>query len=143
MLGGTLEGLDGEAALLDEQLGALGDGVGEVSGLDGGCLDDGEVFPWDEGVVAHSIEDVVEGGEVEGAESEKHMGATCLEDELGKPLMEENIAVVDDVCLVEAFEFFQGSLELGELAAGFEDVHGVLFCFSSVKLDAEVVLFVG
>ena len=61
-----------------------------------------QVLAGDEGVVTHPVENVVEGGEVEGAEGECGICTFGFEDEEGEPVGEGDISVVDEPegCLV-------------------------------------------
>lgn len=116
--------LDDESSFLDVFFCPLWKWVWKVTGLDGHTLETVEILAREEGMVAHPIEDVIECGDVECAESEMGIGAYGFEQEEGKPVGEGDIAIVSEGCFAHLGEFLKELSELLMLATGFEDGHG-------------------
>lgn len=117
---------DGETAFGLQGFCSQGKGVGYVFSCDGDVVEEMQVLAGDKGVVTHPVEDVVEGGEVEGAEGECGICTFGFEDEEGEPVGEGDISVVDELDGGSAVggilaEGVKDLVELGLLAAGFED----------------------
>ena len=123
-------GFDGEPSFGLQGGGTERQGVGDGFCADGDVVQEREVLSGYEGVVTHPVENVVEGGEVEGAEGECGICTFGFEDDEGEPVGEGDISVVDELdggfavggLLAQGVKEF---VELGLLAAGFKDGHDI------------------